>query len=201
VNDNQPIYRQLRDRVVAIDTTTQFLKEGRCACHRCAMSPPTIASNPLTVLKGYQNWWTRGLRDQASLGMFVKAGARGSAVAKRTPENFSRRMAEVSATIQRLGLKPEELLDGAAKRRPKPTTPVKTRQREEHEAMTVIEARGLRKAFSTTIALHGIVCVLKEGRISRAHRPNARARLLRSTPLSPHSIIRENEGTRTRPLD
>src|SRR5436190_7397766 len=74
-NDSQPIYRQLRDRVVAmiLDGT---LKEGDPL-----PSVRTVASenrvNPLTVMKGYQQLVDDGLvESRRGLGMFINAGAR-----------------------------------------------------------------------------------------------------------------------------
>src|SRR5512146_3547550 len=74
-NDNQPIYRQLRDRVVAM-IRDGVLKEGA--------SLPSVRNvaaeyrvNPLTVLKGYQQLVDEELvESRRGLGMFVKAGAR-----------------------------------------------------------------------------------------------------------------------------
>src|SRR5258707_2594276 len=72
-NDNQPIYRQLRDRVVAM-ILDGALKEGDPL-----PSVRTVAAeyrvNPLTVLKGYQQLVDEELVEKRrGLGMFVKAG-------------------------------------------------------------------------------------------------------------------------------
>ena len=48
--------------------------------------------------------------------MFVKAGARDLLLQSERQKFLAEEWPRVSATIQRLGLKPEELLDGAAKR-------------------------------------------------------------------------------------
>src|SRR3982751_2959489 len=74
-NDTQPIYRQLRDRVVAM-VLDGVLKEGDPL--------PSVRSvaaeyrvNPLTVLKGYQLLVDEGLVEtRRGLGMFVNGGAR-----------------------------------------------------------------------------------------------------------------------------
>src|SRR5512136_1838198 len=73
-NDNQPIYRQLRDRVVAM-ILDGVLKEGDPL-----PSVRTVAAeyrvNHLTVLKGYQQLVDEGLvESKRGLGMFTKAGA------------------------------------------------------------------------------------------------------------------------------
>jgi len=74
-NDNQPIYRQLRDRVVAM-ILDGLLKEGDPL-----PSVRNVAAeyrvNPLTVLKGYQELADEDLVEKKrGLGMFVRTGAR-----------------------------------------------------------------------------------------------------------------------------
>ena len=73
-NDSQPIYRQLRDRVVAM-ILEGVLKEGDPL-----PSVRTVAAeyrvNPLTVLKGYQQLADEGLVEtRRGRGMFVNEGA------------------------------------------------------------------------------------------------------------------------------
>ena len=75
-NDNQPIYRQLRDRVVAM-ILDGVLKDGDPL-----PSVRNVAAeyrvNPLTVLKGYQQLVDEGLVEtRRGLGMFINMGARG----------------------------------------------------------------------------------------------------------------------------
>src|SRR5262249_41630746 len=72
-NDSQPIYRQLRDRVVAM-ILDGVLKEGDPL-----PSVRNVAAeyrvNPLTVLKGYQELVDEGLvESRRGLGMFINAG-------------------------------------------------------------------------------------------------------------------------------
>src|SRR5207237_25241 len=74
-NDSQPIYRQLRDRVVAM-ILDGVLKEGDPL-----PSVRNVAAeyrvNPLTVLKAYQELVDQQLVEaRRGLGMFVNAGAR-----------------------------------------------------------------------------------------------------------------------------
>src|SRR5438128_6875967 len=74
-HDNLPIYRQLRDRVVAM-ILDGVLKEGDPL-----PSVRTVAAdyrvNPLTVLKAYQELVDEGLVEtKRGLGMFINAGAR-----------------------------------------------------------------------------------------------------------------------------
>jgi GntR family transcriptional regulator len=113
-NDSQPIYRQLRDRVVAM-ILEGVLKEGDPL-----PSVRNVAAeyrvNPLTVLKSYQELVDEKLvESRRGLGMFVNEGARETLLQKERKNFLKERWPEIYATIQRLGLKPEELLDGASR--------------------------------------------------------------------------------------
>jgi len=108
-NDNQPIYRQLRDRVVAM-ILDGVLKEGDPL-----PSVRTVAAdyrvNPLTVLKGYQELVDEELVEKRrGLGMFVKTGARAHLLAGERQKFLAEEWPRIQATMLRLGLKPEELL-------------------------------------------------------------------------------------------
>jgi len=115
-NDSQPIYRQLRDRVVAM-ILEGVLKEGDPL-----PSVRTVAAdyrlNPLTVLKGYQELVDEELVEaRRGLGMFVKSGTRALLLKGERQKFLGEEWPRIKATIQRLGLSPEELL-GKAKRKP-----------------------------------------------------------------------------------
>src|SRR5712691_7492200 len=130
-NDSQPIYRQLRDRVVDL-ILDGVLKEGDPL-----PSVRNVAAeyrvNPLTVLKGYQELVNEQLvESKRGLGMFVKAGARNLLLQSERQKFLAEEWPRVAATIQRLGLKPEELLNGSAKPRSKSTAPAKPDKEEEH---------------------------------------------------------------------
>ena len=74
-NDNQPIYRQLRDRVVAM-ILEGVLKEGD-ALPSVRQVAAEYRLNPLTVLKGYQELVDEDLVEKRrGRGMFVLEGAR-----------------------------------------------------------------------------------------------------------------------------
>jgi GntR family transcriptional regulator len=110
-NDTQPIYRQLRDRVVAM-ILDGVLKEGDPL-----PSVRTVAAeyriNPLTVLKAYQELADEELVEKRrGLGMFVKDGARKLLLKGERQKFLAEEWPRISATIQRLGLTREELLDG-----------------------------------------------------------------------------------------
>jgi len=107
-NDSQPIYRQLRDRVVAM-ILDGVLKEGDAL-----PSVRTVAAeyrvNPLTVLKGYQELVDEGLVEaRRGLGMFVVTGARELLLKGERQKFLEEEWPRVEATIERLGLSPEEL--------------------------------------------------------------------------------------------
>jgi GntR family transcriptional regulator len=113
-NDSQPIYRQLRDRVVAM-ILDGVLKEGDplpsvrnvAAEHRV---------NPLTVLKGYQELVDEQLVEtRRGLGMFVKDGARNLLLKGERKKFLAQEWPRVAAIIQRLGITPRELLKAAKK--------------------------------------------------------------------------------------
>jgi GntR family transcriptional regulator len=115
-NDSQPIYRQLRDRVVAM-ILDGVLKEGDPL-----PSVRNVAAdyrlNPLTVLKGYQELVDEELVEKRrGLGMFVKDGARSLLLKGERQKFLAEEWPRVRETIQRLGLKAEELLDDGANRR------------------------------------------------------------------------------------
>ena len=108
-NDSHPIYRQLRDRVVAM-ILDGVLKEGDPL-----PSVRNVAAeyrvNPLTVLKGYQQLVDEGLvESKRGLGMFINAGARSLLLQGERQKFLGEEWPRVYATIQRLGLRPEELL-------------------------------------------------------------------------------------------
>ena len=117
-NDSQPIYRQLRDRVVVL-ILDGVLKEGDPL-----PSVRNVAAdyrvNPLTVLKGYQQLVDEQLVEtKRGLGMFVKAGARDLLMQGEREKFLAEEWPRVYATIQRLGLTPKELLQAGAPRRSK----------------------------------------------------------------------------------
>jgi GntR family transcriptional regulator len=109
-NDSQPIYRQLRDRVVAL-ILDGLLKEGDPL-----PSVRNVAAdyrlNPLTVLKGYQELVDQELVEKRrGLGMFIKVGARNLLLQGERHKFLAEEWPRIHATIERLGLKPEDLLN------------------------------------------------------------------------------------------
>lgn len=116
-SDSQPIYRQLRDRVVAM-ILDGALKEGDPLPSVRAVAAE-YRLNPLTVLKGYQQLVDERLvESRRGRGMFVNAGARALLLEGERKKFLGEEWPRVVTTIQRLGLRLDELLDAA----PRPTT-------------------------------------------------------------------------------
>ena len=108
-NDSQPIYRQLRDRIVAM-ILDGVLNEGDSL-----PSVRTVAAeyrvNPITVLKGYQQLVDEQLVEtKRGRGMFINAGARNLLLQGERQKFHEEQWPRIHATIQRLGLSAEELL-------------------------------------------------------------------------------------------
>ena len=115
-NDSQPIYRQLRDRGVAM-ILDGVLKEGDPL-----PSVRNVAAeyrvNPLTVLKAYQQLVDEELVEtRRGLGMFVKAGARDLLLKGERQKFLDRRMAASRRNDSAARSDPERTADAAANRR------------------------------------------------------------------------------------
>ena len=122
-NDNQPIYRQLRDRGVHM-ILDGVLKEGDPL-----PSVRNVAAefrvNPLTVLKAYQHLVDEDLVEmKRGLGMFVKPGAR-DVLLKVSARNFSRKNGRESP--------PRSNASALPKRNSKPPREKKRRRRDSHD--------------------------------------------------------------------
>ena len=111
-NDNAPIYRQLRDRVVAM-ILDGVLKQGD-ALPSVRQVAADFQLNPITVSKAYQELVDDQLVEKRrGLGMFVTDGAR-EALLKSERERFLREeWPLVLERIQRLGLSTADLLQPA----------------------------------------------------------------------------------------
>jgi len=114
-NDGQPIYRQLRDRVIAM-ILDGVLKEGDPL-----PSVRNVAAefrvNPLTVLKSYQELVDEELVEKKrGLGMFIRTGARQLLLQGERQKFLAEQWPRIHATIQRLGLTAEELLEASSGR-------------------------------------------------------------------------------------
>lgn len=115
-NDDLPIYRQLRDRVVAM------ILEGVLGDGDALPSVRNVAAeyrlNPLTVLKGYQELVDEGLVEKKrGRGMFVTDGAQKRLMKDERRRFLDKEWPVIAATIERLGLSREELLEGLEAKR------------------------------------------------------------------------------------
>ena len=108
-NEDLPIYRQLRDRVVAM------ILEGVLTDGDALPSVRNVAAeyrlNPLTVLKGYQELVDEGLVEKKrGRGMFVTDGARVQLTKDERQRFVDKEWPLVVASIERLGLSVKDLL-------------------------------------------------------------------------------------------
>ncbi len=108
-NEDLPIYRQLRDRVV------EMILEGVLADGDALPSVRNVAAeyrlNPLTVLKGYQELVDEGLVEKKrGRGMFVTDGAKKQLLKDERQRFLDKEWPDVVATIHRLRLDTDTLL-------------------------------------------------------------------------------------------
>jgi len=107
-DDNQPIYKQLRNRVVAM-ILDGVIKDGDAL--------PSVRSvaadyrlNPLTVLKSYQELVDEELVEKRrGRGMFLTDGAQAKLLKEERQRFLQQEWPRVRTTIQRLGLDPDNL--------------------------------------------------------------------------------------------
>ena len=108
-DDRQPIYRQLRDRVI------EMILEGTLKEGDPLPSVRTVAAefriNPLTVLKSWQGLADEGfVEKKRGRGMFINEGARALLLEGERRKFLDEEWPRVQATIQRLGFTTEELV-------------------------------------------------------------------------------------------
>jgi len=111
-NEDQPIYRQLRDRVVAM-ILEEVLTDGD-ALPSVRNVAAEYRLNPLTVLKGYQELVDEGLVEKKrGRGMFVNDGARTKLLKAERRRFLEKEWPQVIATVKRLDLDLADLLKQA----------------------------------------------------------------------------------------
>jgi len=107
-NDNQPIYRQLRDRMVALILEGALKEDDPLPSVRAVAADYRL--NPLTVLKGYQQLVDERLVEKRrGRGMFVSEGARQLLLAGERKRFLTEEWPHILAVIHRLGFTAEEL--------------------------------------------------------------------------------------------
>ncbi|HET6632080.1 MAG TPA: GntR family transcriptional regulator [Rhodanobacteraceae bacterium] len=108
-NDSAPIYRQLRERMVAM------ILDGNLAEGDALPSVRTVAAdyqiNPLTVSRAYQELVDENIVEKRrGLGMFVTEGAHEALLKAEREQFLQHEWPPLRARLQRLGLDLETLL-------------------------------------------------------------------------------------------
>ncbi len=112
-NDSQPIYRQLRDQVVDLILDGVLTEGDPLPSVRSVAADYRV--NHLTVLKGYQQLVDEQLVEvKRGRGMFVRPGARDLLLQGEREKFLTEQWPRIHATIHRLGLTLDELLDADA---------------------------------------------------------------------------------------
>jgi GntR family transcriptional regulator len=108
-NDNAPIYRQLRDRVVAM-ILDGVLKQGD-ALPSVRQVAADFQLNPITVSKAYQELVDDQLVEKRrGLGMYVAEGARNALLHSERERFLREEWPVLRARLERLGLDLKALL-------------------------------------------------------------------------------------------
>jgi len=109
-NDSTPIYRQLRDRVVAM-ILDGVLKQGD-ALPSVRQVAADFQINPITVSKAYQELVDENLVEKRrGLGMYVSEGARSALMKSERDRFLSDEWPQLYARLTRLGLSLKDLMD------------------------------------------------------------------------------------------
>ena len=113
-NDSTPIYRQLRDRVVAM-ILDGVLKPGE-ALPSVRQVAADFSINPITVSKSYQELVDESLVEKRrGLGMFVTEGAREALLHSERERFLTEEWPLLYARLQRMGLDLDRLLKEGTK--------------------------------------------------------------------------------------
>ena len=107
-NDGQPIYRQIRERVIVMILDNVLTAGDSLPSVRAVAAESRV--NHLTVLKAYQQLVDEGIvESRRGLGMFVKADARALLLQGERERFLNQDWPKIRATIERLGIKADEL--------------------------------------------------------------------------------------------
>jgi len=108
-NNNQPIYLQLRERVIAL-ILDEILNDGD-ALPSVRNVSSEYRVNPITVSKAYQTLVDDDLVEKKrGLGMFVKSGARAVLLQSEKKKFLEDEWPDIVSRINRLDLSSKELL-------------------------------------------------------------------------------------------
>ena len=109
-NDSTPIYRQLRDRVVAM-ILDGVLKQGD-PLPSVRLVAADFQINPITVSKAYQELVDENLVEKRrGLGMYVTEGARSALMKSERDRFLSDEWPQLYARLTRLGLSLKDLME------------------------------------------------------------------------------------------
>ena len=109
-NDSTPIYRQLRDRVVAM-ILDGVLKQGD-PLPSVRQVAADFQINPITVSKAYQELVDENLVEKRrGLGMYVTEGARGALMKSERDRFLTEEWPPLYARLTRLGLSLKDLME------------------------------------------------------------------------------------------
>ena len=109
-NDSTPIYRQLRDRVVAM-ILDGVLKQGD-PLPSVRQVAADFQINPITVSKAYQELVDENLVEKRrGLGMYVSEGARSALMKSERDRFLSDEWPQLHARLTRLGLSLKDLME------------------------------------------------------------------------------------------
>lgn len=109
-NDDQPIYRQLRDRMVGLIMEGAYTEGDAIPSVRAVSAEYQI--NHLTVSKAYQELVDEGLVEKKrGLGMFVIEGAREKILSAEKEKFLNIELPQLIQRIVQLGISKDELIE------------------------------------------------------------------------------------------
>ncbi|MDN3646786.1 GntR family transcriptional regulator [Pontixanthobacter aestiaquae] len=109
---SRPVYLKLRDQIAAAIIEGDYAEGAMLPSVRAFAAEQ--GANPLTVAKAYQQFQTDGLVEvQRGVGMYVVSGAAERLRTTERDQFVSEEWPEIRARMERLGIKPAELLETA----------------------------------------------------------------------------------------
>ena len=109
---SRPVYLKLRDQIAAAIIEGEYAEGAMLPSVRAFAA--SQGANPLTVAKAYQQFQTDGLVEvQRGVGMYVVAGAAEKLRQSERDQFVSEEWPEIRARMERLGIRPAELLETA----------------------------------------------------------------------------------------
>ena len=185
-NDNAPIYRQLRDRVVAM-ILDGVLKQGD-ALPSVRQVAADFQFNPITVSKAYQELVDEQfVEKRRGIGMYVSDGARDALMRSERDRFLTEEWPLLYARLKRMNLDLQDALaTGRKSRRPLMSG-------------AIVTARGLTKRFGNTVALDNVNSDHRTRPHRRSDRPERRRKNDGAEGNSrPHRVRRRVECARSR---